>query len=500
MWMTIALVFLVVGSLIFHFWSPWWFTDPAANWGSIDVTIMITFWVTGAVFVAVNLFMAYCVWKFKHTGDPNQRAEYEPENSKLEFWLTLVTAIGVAAMLAPGLYVWGQFVAPPEEAWELEAISEQWRWTYRLPGKDGQLGTSDISLVSERNPHGVNPEDPRGQDDVIVTSNHVKIPIDKPVKVLLRAKDVLHNFTVAEFRVKMDAVPGLITYMWFTPKKVGTYDLLCEEHCGIAHFTMRGQVSVLEQNEFDEWLATQPTFKEYSAREANVAMGEALYPVCAACHGAEGEGNQTLNAPRLAGQESWYVERQLEHFKAGYRGGEGDTFGQQMAPMASVLADAQAIRDISAYIESMPPQPATPTVVGDVARGEELYLTCTACHGAAGEGKYATSSPRLAGQDDWYMVRQLDHFTSMVRGGDRRDLFGPQMALVAQMFRDEESIRDVVAYINTLPAPAASTAHVTPAVPAAVSQGAPEQPVATLVEPVETASAETEVAAAGAGD
>lgn len=460
MWMPIALVFLVVGSVIFHFASPWWFTDSAANWGTIDLTILITFWVTGAVFIAVNLFMAYCVWKYKHTGDTAQRAEYEPENSKLEFWLTVVTAIGVAAMLAPGLYVWGEFVNPPEEAWELEAIGEQWRWTYRLPGEDGQLGTSDTSLISEQNPHGVNPEDPRGQDDVIVTSNHVRIPIDKPVKVLLRAKDVLHNFTVAEFRVKMDAVPGLITYMWFTPNKVGTYDLLCEEHCGIAHFTMRGQVSVLEQTDFDAWLETQPTFAEYSARTSDVAMGQALYPVCAACHGMQGEGNQALNAPRIAGQESWYVERQLEHFKAGYRGGEGDTYGQQMAPMAAVLADAQAIRNISAYIESMTPQPATPTVVGDVARGEELYLTCSACHGARGEGKYATSSPRLAGQDDWYMVRQLAHFKSMVRGGDRRDMMGPQMALIAKMFRDEEDMRDVVAYINTLPAPTASTAQV----------------------------------------
>ena len=475
MFMTIALVFLVVGSVVFHFASPWWFTDSAANWDFIDLTILITFWVTGAVFIAVNLFMAYCVWKFKHTGDENQRAMYEPENSKLEFWLTIVTAIGVAAMLAPGLYVWAEFVEPPEEAWELEAIGEQWRWTYRLPGKDGVLGTSDTSLITELNPHGVNPEDPRGQDDVIVTSNHVAMPIDKPVKILLRAKDVLHNFTVAEFRVKMDAVPGLITYLWLTPNKVGTYDLLCEEHCGIAHFTMRGQVSVMEQTEFEDWVATQPTFKEFYARQSDTTMGQALYPVCASCHGMNGEGNLALNAPRIAGQEAWYVERQLEHFKSGYRGGEGDTYGAQMAPMAAVLADAQAIRNISAYIASMPPVPPTPSVVGDVAEGEELYLTCSACHGAQGEGRWATNSPRLAGQDDWYMVRQLQNFKHLVRGGDRRDLFGPQMALMTKMLRDEQAMKDVVAYINTLPMPVANVSEVTAPQPAALQIAQAEQ-------------------------
>lgn len=482
MFMTIALVVLVVGSVVFHFASPWWFTDSAANWEFIDLTILITFWVTGAVFVAVNLFMAYCVWKFKHTGDVNQRAEYEPENSKLEFWLTVVTAIGVAAMLAPGLYVWGEFVEPPEEAWELEAIGEQWRWTYRLPGKDGVLGTSDTSLVTLANPHGVNPEDPRGQDDVIVTSNHVAIPIDKPVKVLLRSKDVLHNFTVAEFRVKMDAVPGLITYLWFTPNKVGTYDLLCEEHCGIAHFTMRGHVSVMEQAEFDDWVETQPTFKEFSAKTSNVAMGQALYPVCAACHGMNGEGNLALNAPRIAGQEAWYVERQLAHFKSGYRGGEGDTYGQQMAPMAAVLADDQAVRNISAYIATMSPTAPTPSIVGDVAEGEDLYLTCSACHGAQGEGKWATNSPRLAGQDDWYMVRQLQNFKHQIRGLDRRDLFGPQMALMTKMLRDEQAMKDVVAYINTLPVPTAGTAQ-------AVTREASVAEVAQKAEQNETAGA-----------
>src|SRR4051812_7041966 len=100
----IALIVLALGSVLFHFLSPWYFTPIASNWGAIDTTIGITFWVTGFVFVAVNLFMAWAVIRYRHRHD--SRAAYQPENKKLEWWLLGITAGGVAAMLAPGLLVW----------------------------------------------------------------------------------------------------------------------------------------------------------------------------------------------------------------------------------------------------------------------------------------------------------------------------------------------------------------------------------------------------------
>ena len=109
--LAIVLIILVVGSVLFHLLSPWYLTEIASNWGTIDLTIDITFWVTGFVFVAVNLFMAYAIWRYRH--QPGIKADYEPENKKLEYWLTGITAIGVAAMLAPGLVVWGKFVDVP---------------------------------------------------------------------------------------------------------------------------------------------------------------------------------------------------------------------------------------------------------------------------------------------------------------------------------------------------------------------------------------------------
>ena len=453
MLVAIVIMLLVVISVAFHLLSPWWFTPLASNWDTIDLTVDITFWVTGAVFIAVNMFMAYAVIRFRNRGPDSKRARYEPENPRLELWLTIGTAIGVAAMLAPGLVVWNDFINVPDEAWEFEVVGEQWRWTYRLPGEDNKLGTSNTSFVNINNPLGVNPKDPDGQDDLIITSNVIHIPIDKPVKLLLRSKDVLHDFAVAEFRVKMDLVPGLVSYLWLTPTKAGTYDVLCEELCGLGHFTMRGKVVVDTQEDFDAWLAEQVTFAETQAvAKGDAVAGQPLYAVCAACHGQNGEGVVALNSPKLSGQEDWYLERQLYNFKHGIRGThEDDVYGKQMAPMVAVLADDAAIRNVSAYIGTLPIHVSKQSTSGDVDRGRKLYVTCGTCHGMNGQGNYATNSPKLSGQEDWYLRRQLENFKTGVRGSHPDDLFGPQMGSMSRMLRSDKDIDDVIAYINTLP-------------------------------------------------
>jgi cytochrome c oxidase subunit 2 len=256
----VALLLVAVGTVAFHFLSPWWWTPIASNWGYIDTTIIITFWVTGIVFIGVILFMAYCVLRYRHR--PDKRAVYEPENKKLEVWLTVLTALGVATMLTPGLFVWNQYVSVPEKAAQIEVLGQQWLWSFRLPGKDGALGKSNIRFVSGDNPFGVDPDDPNGKDDLLIQGGDLHIPINQPVKVLLRSIDVLHDFYVPEFRAKMDLVPGMITYFWFTPTEPGRFDILCFELCGTGHYAMRGNVVVEDEDAYKTWLQDQMTFAQ----------------------------------------------------------------------------------------------------------------------------------------------------------------------------------------------------------------------------------------------
>lgn len=457
----IAIVFLVVISLLLHWLSPWWLTPIASNWTAIDDTIHITFWVTGFVFVSVNLFMAYAVYRFRYNKD--RRAQYEPENKKLEIWLTGLTTVGVAAMLAPGLFVWADFVNVPEDAHEVEVVGQQWQWSFRYPGEDGVLGAADTIHMSPDNPFGIDPRDPNGQDDILVSSQEMHLPIDKPVKILLRSKDVLHDYSVAQFRVKMDMVPGSITYLWLTPTVTGSYEILCEELCGIGHHIMRGRVVVDEENDYEDWLAAQPTYADHLARIAGDAQaGQANYAICASCHGADGEGNEQMNGPKLAGQEGWYLKRQLNYYRDGVRGAhEDDVFGRQMAPMASTLADEAAVNDVVAYIETLPSEAATATVKGNLAKGKKLYEpTCGICHGAEGGGIWAVNAPALAGMSDWYLVRQLENYKAGIRGGHAQDEYGFQMTSMVTALKDGNAINDVVAYINTLQVPTPAQAEV----------------------------------------
>ena len=445
----IVLIILVVGSVIFHLTSPWYFTEIASNWGMIDTTVTITFWVCGIVFVAANLFMAYAIIKYRHR--KGHKAKYDPENKKLEWWLTVITSIGVIAMLAPGLFVWAQFVDVPEEADIVEVVGQQWQWSFRYPGKDGKLGTVDARNVTIDNPFGMNADDPLGQDDILIDTNQFRLPLDRPVKLVIRSKDVLHNFTVPQFRVKMDLVPGMVPYLWLTPTRTGTFDILCEELCGIGHHAMRGKVIVENEEDFNTWLAAQPTYADTSSQShtGDTTAGAALYQTCSACHGANGEGNQALNSPKLSGQETWYLKRQLHYFKTGVRGtAENDVFGKQMAPMAAILANEKAINDVVAYITSLPDKPAPHTVQGDARNGEDIYLTCGKCHGLNGQGNWALRAPRVSGMSDWYMVTQLKNFKHGARGAHPDDSTGYQMTSMV-LSLTEDKVNDVVAYMNT---------------------------------------------------
>ena len=176
------------------------------------------------------------------------------------------------------------------------------------------------------------------------------------------------------------------------------------------------------------------------------------YAYCTVCHGAEGNGNAAIHAPKIAGIETWYLKRQLEHFRGGLCGTQpADMPGGEMQPVGAALDDT-AIEKVAEFVGSFQPQRPAATVAGNAKRGRDLYASCAGCHGARAEGRKALQAPALAGQTDWYLVTQLERFRAGERGFSAQDEPGSQMRAAAAALPDVAAIRDIVAYLNSLPA------------------------------------------------
>ena len=172
--------------------------------------------------------------------------------------------------------------------------------------------------------------------------------------------------------------------------------------------------------------------------------------VCMTCHGGYGLGSAVVGGPKLAGMEGWYIKRQLEGFRNSFRGTDKAYIpSYEMRATAAVLTDAE-INKVIADIGKWPDAAAAPTLEGNSERGAQLYGTCASCHGAVGEGNEALGAPALANRSDWYLLRQLERFSSGERGAHTDDIAGKQMRAMMTTLPDADSQRDVVAYINTL--------------------------------------------------
>ena len=180
--------------------------------------------------------------------------------------------------------------------------------------------------------------------------------------------------------------------------------------------------------------------------------GKQLYTNCIACHKADGSGNKLLDSPAIAGLSETYVANQLNKFKKGHRGGHpDDTTGLQMRPFSMLLTSESDVAAVAKYVASLEPkvQPAT-IEGGNVEAGKALYMTCQACHGADAKGNDLLNAPSLLNQHDWYHVAQLHKFKKGIRGGNPEDITGSQMRPMSMVLADDQAIKDVVAYIQSL--------------------------------------------------
>ncbi|MEE9397769.1 MAG: cytochrome c oxidase subunit II [Methylococcales bacterium] len=464
----VVLIVLVIGSVLFHFLSPWWITPLSSNWSMMDDTLTITFIVTGIVFVAINLFLAVALIRFRHR--KGRKAAYEPENKKLELWLTGVTTVGVVIMLAPGLLVYADFVIVPKEASAMEVLAKQWQWSFRFPGNDGVLGNTNSRLISFDNPFGINPEDPNGQDDILIAKGELHLPVDKPVQVLLRSIDVLHDFYVPHFRVKMDAVPGIVSSLWFTPTKIGKYDLACAEYCGMGHHTMHNFVKVDSEKDFLAWHDAQPTFAELAANKTPgtsnslAVKGQQIAQEkgCFSCHsinGSSGVGptwkglygkTETLDDDKTISVDKAYLEESIVNPKAKIVKG----FANIMP--AYEFSDEEMKALIAYTIELATNADSKETTDDLVQQGQRLAQSkgCLSCHSIDGSRSLGPTWQGLFGKtetlsDDKTVAVDETYLAQSIRNPNTAIVKGYSATMPPNDLSDEE-IKALIAYTKTL--------------------------------------------------
>ncbi|MBI3932340.1 MAG: cytochrome c oxidase subunit II [Acidobacteria bacterium] len=243
---TVVLVVLATG-----YFMRDWLPPLKSDRGAIDEAMAATLVVTGLVFIATNLLLAFVAWRYEdHEG---AKAAYWHDNTRLEIAWTAVTAVIMFAFLFNALKLWADMTSEaPRDAVVVEVTGQQFRWVVRYPGKDGAFGKTDAAKVDvdTENYIGLDKSDPDAKDDVLMV-NDVYLPVGKPAAVRIRSTDVIHSFFLPNFRVKQDALPGMTTKTWFIPKVEGDYEIACAEHCGLGHYKMKGQLHVLSPDAFE---------------------------------------------------------------------------------------------------------------------------------------------------------------------------------------------------------------------------------------------------------
>ena len=253
----VFLVVLVIASLWLFTQRQWWLPQVASIHGvDIDRVFLITLAITGGLFVLLQGIVAYIA--FRYGRKRSERAKYWIR-PRLEKWFAVVAGIiifGVDIIIfvlgeSQWFKAWG---APPEEASIVEVTGEQFMWNFRYPGPDGAFGKTEPMLVSIENPLGIDKADAAGKDDIL-SINQLHLPEGKPVRLRIRAKDVIHSLYLPHQRVKQDAVPGMQIEFWFVPRGTGQFEIACSQLCGLGHYRMRAFLTVETQEEFIKWLA-----------------------------------------------------------------------------------------------------------------------------------------------------------------------------------------------------------------------------------------------------
>ncbi len=232
--------------------------DASASGHEVDNLIVIIHYLMFVLFIGWGIFFMYTIFRFRKTKNPV--ADYHGVKSHASNYLEImVVAFEVVLLVVFSIPLWAKRVNdfPKEKnAVVVNVVGEQFAWNIHYPGKDGKFGKQDIKLIDSDNPLGLNRSDEDAKDD-ITTINELYLPVNKPVIINIRSKDVIHSFKLPVMRIGQDAIPGLDIPVWFTPTVKGEYEIACAQLCGLGHYRMKGSLFIVTEEEFNNWLEEQ---------------------------------------------------------------------------------------------------------------------------------------------------------------------------------------------------------------------------------------------------
>ena len=246
--------------------QTWWMPEPITDLGrEIDTAFNFTLVGTGVIFLLAQAALGYAVLKYGRETD--KPASSSHGNNFLEFLWTSAATVIFVGLAVFGYSVWAETrfieqksMVPSEDRLVVEVTGQQFVWNMRYAGADNLFGPTDINLIDDAagNPVGVDRTKPGGADDIMVPEMYV--PVDTDVEVVLKSKDVLHNYFVPELRIKLDTVPGLVGKLNFRADTQGKFEIVCSELCGLGHYKMRSFLHVVSREEYDAWIEEQASF------------------------------------------------------------------------------------------------------------------------------------------------------------------------------------------------------------------------------------------------
>ncbi|MEA2206961.1 MAG: cytochrome c oxidase subunit [Blastocatellia bacterium] len=248
---------LALLSVLLFVSGKWWFPESITEHGpAVDRQFMITIIVVGIAFTAAQIGLGWMVWKYRETGNA-ERALYTHGNNRLEMIWTVVTAVIFIGLAIMGQRVWASLHlnAAPAGSFRVSVVAQQFAWTFHYAGPDNSFGRTDPTLINDddQNFVGLDRADPNAKDDVQIAT--LIVPVNRPVELLLKSKDVTHNIWVPQLRFKQDLVPGVTIPVHFTVIKAGKYELACAELCGMNHYKMKSYMLALPDSEFNQLVA-----------------------------------------------------------------------------------------------------------------------------------------------------------------------------------------------------------------------------------------------------